>query len=84
MICNHIVNIPDKCNMFINDTDVQHPKSFTTHSRIGDIHVSLSVFPGSTDPDHITLSVFVNGNQHTIYSGPAADAPEFFSKFPKN
>ena len=85
MICNHIANIPDTLNIFINDTEVKHPKSFQVSSRIDNIHVSLSAHPaGITDKEWICLSVFVDGKQHVIFSGSPTEAAEFFKKFPKN
>lgn len=85
MIVNHIANIPDKMNIFVNDVDIQHPKSFQTSSRIGNLHVAVTAMPGNTDKDWICISVFVDGDQHVVFSGTPDDAATFFkTKFPKN
>jgi hypothetical protein len=85
MKINHIANIPDTMNVFINDTEVQHPKSFMASSRINNIHFTLSAHPaGKTDKDWITLSAFVDGKQFVVFSGTPTDAADFFSKFPRN
>ena len=85
MKINHIANIPDQMNVFINDTEIQHPRSFMSSSRVDNIHITLSAHPaGKTDKDWITLSAFVDGKQFVIFSGTPADAAEFFTKFPRN
>jgi hypothetical protein len=85
MKINHIANIPDTVNVFINDVEVQHPKSFMSSSRIGNLHVAVTAMPGNTDKDWICLSVFVDGEQHVIFSGTPEDAAVHFkTKYPRN
>lgn len=84
MNINHMAIVGKTANITIGDTELAHPETFSTHSKIGDMYVSLTCMPGNTDKDWICLSVFVDGKQHVIYSGTPADAPEFFKRFPRN
>lgn len=67
--------------------DLSHPATLQDQTHLPDekIMVALTVQPpcgeGTT---HITLSVFIDGDQHVVFNGDAKDAREFFKKFPKN
>jgi hypothetical protein len=70
--------------MSVNDVEVKHPDSVISHTRIDDLHFTLSATPGNKDESYIILSVFIDGKQHVIFNGTPDAAKEFFSRFPKN
>jgi len=87
MKIHQMVNSPG-VTQYSAQADVQHPSSLMTSSFLEGLglNISLSVFPPgpSEQHPHIVLSVFVNGDQHVVFSGNPQEAQEFFKKFPKN
>lgn len=80
------VTIPNISNYSVN-VDVKHPASLQemTHLEHRGLTFALGVFPETeTAPAHVTLSVFVEGQQHVIFNGDVASAKTFFERFPKN
>jgi len=85
MRVNHSFNIPDKSSMSIGDTDIQHPTSMSIMTRVDNMNIMVSAFPGTVDtPETICMSVFIDGKQFVVFNGTKADAVEFFNKFPRN
>lgn len=80
------VTIPD-ISVYNVKADVKHPSSLNemTHLENRGLAFALGVFPETESaPAHVTLSVFVEGQQHVIFNGDVASAKTFFEQFPKN
>lgn len=78
-----VLTIPDGANYF-SKVDIKHPQSLVESTSFDDrLHVSLSFQPGNHDPQHLSLSVFVDGEQHNLFAGTIDEAREFFKRFPK-
>ncbi len=68
-------------------TDVNHPTSVVDSTNLHGLGLNFALFIMPECSDHgvqVILSVFVNGDQHVVFSGDVAGAKDFFAKFPKN
>ena len=67
--------------------DLAHPATLQDQTHLHDekLMVALTVQPPcSESTTHITMSVFIDGEQFVVFNGSAQEAREYFKKFPKN
>lgn len=89
-----VLTIPDGTNYF-SKMDIKHPQTLVESTSFDDkLHVSLSFQPGNHrhsqdiqnqmgEQEHLSVSVFVDGEQFNVFAGTIDEAREFFKRFPK-